>query len=144
MNEGILNPYTIITVLSFLGIFVLVAFFVRRKSVSLKKIINNKKINIIEYSPIRGGYSAIIFSIENEKFFFVGHKSGYSNLVQILKSPTEKSQKFINNKNDFNQNKDISNTLIAKENTNVSSKIETKKPLEQVNISDLLALHKKS
>ena len=144
MNEGILNPYTIITVLSFLGVFVLVAFFVRRKSVSLKKIINNKKINIIEYSPIRGGYSAIIFSVENEKFFFVGHKSGYSNLVQILKSPTEKSQKFINNKNDFNQNKDISNTLIAKENTNVSSKIETKKPLEQVNISDLLALHKKS
>ena len=144
MNESILNPYTIITVLSFLGIFVLVAFFVRRKSVSLKKIINNKKINIIEYSPIRGGYSAIIFSVENEKFFFVGHKSGYSNLVQILKSPTEKSQKFINNKNDFNQNKDISNTLIAKENTNVSSKIETKKPLEQVNISDLLALHKKS
>ena len=64
--------------------------------------------------------------------------------MQILKSPTEKSQKFINNKNDFNQNKDISNTLIAKENTNVSSKIETKKPLEQVNISDLLALHKKS
>ena len=144
MNEGILNPYTIITVLSFLGVFVLVAFFVRRKSVSLKKIINNKKINLIEYSPIRGGYSAMIFSIENEKFFFVGHKSGYSNLVQILKSPTEKSQKFINNKNDFNQNKDISNTLIAKENTNVSSKIETKKPLEQVNISDLLALHKKS
>ena len=43
MNEGILNPYTIITVLSFLGIFVLVAFFVRRKSVSLKKIINNEK-----------------------------------------------------------------------------------------------------
>ena len=144
MNEGILNPYTIITVLSFLGFFVLVAFFVRRKSVSLKKIINNKKINIIEYSPIRGGYSAIIFSVENEKFFFVGHKSGYSNLVQILKSPTEKSQKFINNKNDFNQNEDISNTLIAKENTNASSKVKTKKPLEQVNISDLLALHKKS
>ena len=70
MNEGILNPYTMITVLSFLGIFILVAFFVRRKSVSLKKIINNKKINVIEYSPIRGGYSAIIFSIENEKFFF--------------------------------------------------------------------------
>ena len=133
-----------ITVLSFLCIFILVAFFVRRKSVSLKKIINKKNINVIEYSPIRGGYSAIIFSIENEKFFFVGHKSGHSNLVQILKSPPEKGQKFINNKNDLNENKDISNTLITKENTNVSSKIETKKPLEQVNISDLLALHKKS
>ena len=45
--EYILNPYTIITVLSFLGIFVLVAFFVKRKSVSLKKIIielNNRDI----------------------------------------------------------------------------------------------------
>ena len=144
MNENILNPYTIITVLSFLAIFVLVAFFVRKKSGSLKKIINNKKINVIEYSPIRGGYSAIIFSVENEKFFFVGHKSGNSNLVQILKSPEEKTQKFTNNLNEINKNKEINNTFIEKENVNLSSKIETKKPLEQVNISDLLALHKKS
>ena len=40
--------------------------------------------------------------------------------------------------------KNFSNTLIEKENIPISSKIETKKPLEQVNISDLLALHKKS
>ena len=144
MNESILNPYTIITVLSFLAVFVLVAFFIRKKSSSLKKIINNKKINIIEYSPIRGGYSAIIFSVENEKFFFVGHKSGNSNLVQILTSQEEKVQKTTNDENELNQNNKISNTLIEKENTPISSKIETKKPLEQVNISDLLALHKKS
>ena len=144
MNENILNPYTIITVLSFLAIFVLVAFFVRKKSGSLKKIINNKKINVIEYSLIRGGYSAIIFSVENEKFFLVGYKLGNSNLVQILKSPDEKTQKFTNNLNEINKNKEINNTFIEKENVNLSSKIETKKPLEQVNISDLLALHKKS
>ncbi len=149
MNESILNPYTIITVLSFLAIFVLIAFFIRKKSSSLKKIINNKKINIIEYSSIRGGYSAIIFLVENEKFFFVGHKSGNSNLVQILKSPEEKTQRFKNNLNEINKNEEINNTFvekenIEKENVNVSSKIETKKPLEQVNISDLLALHKKS
>ncbi len=144
MNETILNPYTTITVLSFLAIFVMVAFFVRKKSGSLKKIINNKKINVIEYSPIRGGYSAIIFSVENEKFFFVGHKSGNSNLVQILKSPEEKTQRSTNKFNEFHKNKEINNTIIEKENVNVSSKIETKKPLEQVNISDLLALHKKS
>ena len=144
MNESILNPYTIITVLSFLAIFVMVAFFIRKKSGSLKKIINNKKINIIEYSPIRGGYSAIIFSIENEKFFFVGHKSGNSNLVQILKPSEEKRQKFIKTNDELNKNKEVSNILTEKENLNVSSKIETKKPLEQVNISDLLALHKKS
>ena len=148
MNESILNPYTIITVLCFLAVFVLVAFFIRKKSSSLKKIINNKKINVIEYSPIRGGYSAIIFSVEKEKFFFVGHKSGYSNLAQILTSQEEKVQKTTNDVNELNQNNKISdtlsNTLIEKENTPISSKIETKKPLEQVNISDLLALHKKS
>ena len=144
MNESILNPYTIITVLGFLAVFVLVAFFIRKKSSSLKKIINNKKINIIEYSPIRGGYSAIIFSVEKEKFFFVGHKSGHSNLVQILTSQEEKVQKTNNGVNEINQNNKISDTLIEKENTPISSKVETKKPLEQVNISDLLALHKKS
>ena len=144
MNESILNPYTIITISSFLAVFVLVAFLIRKKSSSLKKIINNKKINVIEYSPIRGGYSAIIFSVEKEKFFFVGHKSGHSNLVQILTSQEEKVQKTTNDINELNQNNKISNTLIEKENTPISSKIETKKPLEQVNISDLLALHKKS
>ena len=144
MNEGILNPYTIITVLSFLAIFVLVAFFVRKKSSSLKKIINDKKINVIEYSPIRGGYSAIIFSVEKEKFFFVGHKSGHSNLVQILTSQEEKVQKTTNDVNELSQNNKISNTSIEKEKIPISSKIETKKPLQQVNISDLLALHKKS
>ncbi len=144
MNENILNPYTIITVLSFLVIFVMVALFIRKKSSSLKKIISNKKINVIEYLPIRGGYSSIIFSVENEKFFFVGHKSGNSNLVQILSSTQEKDKKFVNDINEVNKNKEFSNTLNEKENLKISSKIETKKPLEQVNISDLLALHKKS
>ena len=144
MNETILNPYTIITVVSFLGIFVIIAFFVRKKSGSLKKIINNKKINVIEYSSIRGGFSAIIFSVENEKFFFVGHKSGNSNLVQILRSSEENTQKLSNNLNEINTNKEIHNSSTEKANVNISSKIESKKPLEQVNISDLLALHKKS
>ena len=144
MNESILNSYTIITVLSFLAIFVLVAFLIRKKSSSLKKIINNKKINIIEYSPIRGGYSAIIFSVENEKFFFVGHKSGNSNLVQIIRSEEEKDKQLINKVNVLNKKEEISNTSIEKQNMNISSEIETKKPLEQVNIKDLLALHKKS
>ena len=143
MNENILNPYTIITVLSFLAIFGMIAFFIRKKSGSLKKIIN-KKINIIEYSPIRGGYSAIIFSVENEKFFFVGHKSGNSNLVQILKPSEEQRQKFINTNDELKKNKEFSNFITEKESYKVSSKNESKKPLEQVNISDLLALHKKS
>ncbi len=144
MNESILNPYTIIVVLSFLAVFVLVAFFVRKKSSSLKKIINNKKINVIEYSAVRGGYSAIIFSVENEKFFFVGHKSGNSNLVQILKSQEDKNQNHLNTFKELNENKETSKNSIEKENINISSNYQAKKPLEQVNISDLLALHKKN
>ncbi len=144
MNETILNPYTITTVLIFLAIMVMVAFFVRKKSGSLKKIINDKKISVIENLPIRGGFSAIIFMVENEKFFFIGHKSGNSNLVQIIKSSEEIKQKIINNIDELSKNKEFSNTQTEKEKINFSTKIETKKPLEQVNISDLLALHKKS
>ena len=61
-----------------------------------------------------------------------------------MTSQEEKVQKNDNNLNEFKQNYKTSDTLIEKENTPISSKNETKKPLEQVNISDLLALHKKS
>ena len=105
------------------AICITVAFFVRKKSGSLKKIINNKKINVIEYSAIRGGYSAIIFSVEKEKFFFVGHKSGHSNLVQILTSQEDKVQKTTNTNdvNELNQNNNVSNTFTEKENIPISS-----------------------
>ena len=87
--------------------------------------------------------SSDLFSVENENFFFVGHKSGNSNLVQILR-PEEKGNKFTNKVDDLSKKGEILNNSIEKENMNTSSKIETKKPLEQVNIKDLLALHKKS
>ena len=133
MNE-FLNPYTLTTITLFLTVFVIVGFFIKKKSGSIKKVINNKKINIIEYMPIRGGFSAIIFSINNEEFFFVGHKSGNSNLIQINKS---------NNNTELNTPKitqSITKTHKTPENI---SKESSKKPLERVNISDLLALHKR-
>ena len=133
MNE-FLNPYTLTTITLFLTVFVIVGFFIKKKSGSIKKVINNKKINIIEYMPIRGGFSAIIFSINNEEFFFVGHKSGNSNLIQINKS---------NNNTELNTPKSTqSMTKTDKTPKNISNE-SIKKPLEQVNISDLLALHKK-
>ena len=46
---GMTSFTRIIIVLSFLTICIMIAFFVRKKSASLKKIINNKKINVIEY-----------------------------------------------------------------------------------------------
>mgnify|MGYP001418769812 CR=1 FL=1 len=133
MNE-FLNPYTLITITLFLSVLVIVGFFIKKKSGSIKKVINNKKINIVEYMTVRGGFSAIIFSINNEEFFFVGHKSGNSNLIQINKS---------NNNTELNTPKSTqSMTKTDKTQKNISNE-SIKKPLEQVNISDLLALHKK-
>ena len=133
MNE-FLNPYTLITIILFLSIFVIFGYFIKKKSGSIRKVINNKKINIIEYMPIRGGFSAMVFSINNEEFIFMGHKSGNSNLIQINK--TQKSSDLIIPK----ETKSTIKTDKFKENIKENS---NKKPLEQVNISDLLALHKK-
>ena len=124
--------YTTITIILFLLVFVAIAFIVKKKSKSIKKIIDNKKrINILEFLSVRGGYSAFVFSVNDEQFFFIGHKSGNGNLVQILKS--EKSEKRASS---IEQNQKSDKILDTKKPSN--------KPLEQVNISDLLALHKKS
>ncbi len=123
--------YTALTIALFLTILLAVAYFVKKKSNSIKKIINNKKkINILEFLPIRGGYSAIIFSVNNEEFFFVGHKSGNGNLVQI-------------NKSEKIQEKENLNDLSIQKSKLVEKNKTENKPLQHVNISDLLALHKK-
>ncbi len=124
--------YTTITIILFLLVFVAIAFIVKKKSKSIKKIIDNKKrINILEFLSVRGGYSAFVFSVNDEQFFFIGHKSGNGNLVQILKSENSEKQA-----SSIERNQKSDKILDTKKTSN--------KPLEQVNISDLLALHKKS
>ena len=124
--------YTTITIILFLLVFVAIAFIVKKKSKSIKKIIDNKKrINILEFLSVRGGYSAFVFSVNDEQFFFIGHKSGNGNLVQILKSENSERQA-----SSIERNQKSDKILDTKKTSN--------KPLEQVNISDLLALHKKS
>ena len=88
--------------------------------------------SFLSYEVIVGD-PTIIFSVEKEKFFFVGHKSGYSNLAQILTSQEEKVPKTTNDVNEFNQNSKNSNISIEKEKTPVSSNIETKKYLKKLN-----------
>ena len=124
--------YTTITIILFLLVFVAIAFIVKKKSKSIKKIIDNKKrINILEFLSVRGGYSAFVFSVNDEQFFFIGHKSGNGNLVQVLKSENSEKQA-----SSIERNQKSDKILDTKKTSN--------KPLEQVNISDLLALHKKS
>ena len=134
MTYEVPDIYTIITIISFLIVIIGVAFFVKRKSKSLKKIINNKnKINIVEYLPIRGGFSSYVFSIDNEEFFFIGHKTGNGSLIQIQKSDKAKN----------NHLSSIDNNKVAKDENKSKDVLSSKKPLQHVNISDLLALHKK-
>jgi hypothetical protein len=63
--------------------------------------------------------------------------------VQILQSEAKKDNRFVDNSNNIKNNDDVKIGLSEFKNKKVTPKIETKKPLEQVNISDLLALHKK-
>ena len=131
MNYDFPTIYTALIIVFFLAVLLAVAYFVKKKSNSIKKIINNKKrINIVDFVPIRGGYSAIIFSINNEEFFFVGHKTGNGNLVQIHKS-------------DNREEKENLKGLSVQKNKLVETKKTENRPLQRVNISDLLALHKK-
>ena len=136
MNYAVPDIYTIITIITFLLIIIGIAFFVKSKSKSLKKIIKNKnKINIVEYLPIRGGFSSYVFSIDNEEFFFIGHKTGNGSLIQIQKSDKDKHN-FI----EENQNQNKKNEKGENKSKEI---VSSEKPLQHVNISDLLALHKK-
>ena len=86
---------------------------------------------------LRNGYLAYVLKVGEENFFFVGHKSGRGSLTQInIHSLNEKNTKNINidklSSKNFSQRK-----TLPPEKSNES------KPLQHVNISDLLTAHKK-
>jgi flagellar biogenesis protein FliO len=127
----------IVTIL-FLLVLGVVAFIIKKKSGPLKRIIKNQNnLEVINQLPLRDGHLAYILKVGNENFFFVGHKSGRGSLTQI------------NNLNDTQpQPRKASIDSLTSKNIIPSeklamSKTEDKKPLQHVNISDLLTAHKK-
>ena len=82
--------------------------------------------------PLNNGFLTYVFKVGEEKLFFVGHKSGRGSLVQIDQTKFE-----INNSN-YN----VADKLPSK-NVDIQNKAKISKPLEHVNISDLLSAHKK-
>ena len=127
----------IITIL-FLLVLGVVAFIIKKKSGPLKRIIKNQNnLEVINQLPLRDGHLAYILKVGNENFFFVGHKSGRGSLTQI------------NNLNDTQpQLRKASIDSLTSKNIIPSEKLamgktEDKKPLQHVNISDLLTAHKK-
>ena len=133
MSQSVPDFTTVIVVISFLLVLGIVAFFIKKKSGHLKKII--KKENSFEVTnqmSLNNGFLAYVINVEDEKFFFIGHKSGRGSLMQIDQHKSE-----ISNLN-F---KALEHSSTKKKSLQEKPKIS--KPLQHVNISDLLTAHKK-
>ena len=138
MSQTVPDFTTAIVTIMFLSVMAIVAYVIKLKSGSLKKII--KKQNDLEVSSqltLRNGYLAYVFKVGEENFFFVGHKSGRGSVQQINKTFSEVKN---------NKNLDAENSSQFKNLISDKVEIETnkdKKPLQHVNISDILKAHKK-
>ena len=133
MSQSVPDFTTVIVVISFLVILGVVAFIIKKKSVHLKKIIKKENsLDVINQMPLSNGFLAYVFKIDEEKFFFVGHKSGRGSLTQIDQSKLE-----IDNPNDKAPKQ------LSSKNISLQDKPKVSKPLQHVNISDLLTAHKK-
>ena len=138
MSQTVPDFTTAIVTILFLSVLAIIAYIIKIKSSSLKKIIKKQDdLEISSQLTLRNGYLAYVFKVGNESFFFVGHKSGSGSLEQIKSniSSVEKSNNF-NFESLSNDKPKISNKVI-------SEVTKEKKPLQHVNISDLLTAHKK-
>ena len=129
---------TAIVTILFLFTLAIIAFVIKKKSGPLKKIIKNQNnLEVLNQLSLRNGYLAYVLKVGEENFFFVGHKSGRGSLTQI-------TTKISNVENTKNKNIDkLSSKNIVHNKTSLPEKINESKPLQHVNISDLLTAHKK-
>ena len=133
MSQSVPDFTTVIVVICFLVVLCVIAFIVKKKSGHLKKIIKKENsFEVINQIPLNNGFQAYVFKVDDEKLFFVGHKSGRGSLAQIDQPKSE-----ISNSSHKAQGKLLSKNIPSQEESMVS------KPLEHVNISDLLTAHKK-
>ena len=133
MSQSVPDFTTVIVVLSFLLVLGVIAFIVKKKSGHLKKIIKKENsFEVINQMPLNNGFLAYVFKVDEEKFFFVGHKSGRGTLTQI-----DQPKSKISNLNDKDSGK------LSTKNIPLREKPKISKPLQHVNISDLLTAHKK-
>jgi flagellar biogenesis protein FliO len=138
MSQTVPDFSTAIVTILFLLVLGVIALVVKKKSGPLKRIIKNQNnLEVINQLPLRDGYLAYILRVGNENFFFVGHKSGRSSLTQVNSINDEEPQ--------FKKNKieKLDLNKISPPENKILRKNEEKKPLQHVNISDLLTAHKK-
>jgi len=138
MSQTVPDFTTAIVTILFLLVLGIIAIFIKKKSGPLKKIIKNQNnLEVLNQLSLRNGYLAYVLKVGEENFFFVGHKSGRGSLTQInVNSPSENNSKKINA--DKLSTKNILQSKISS-----PEKSNESKPLQHVNISDLLTAHKK-
>ena len=84
MSQSIPDFTTLVVTISFLLVLGVTAFIIKKKSSHLKKIINKENsLEVINQIALNNGFLAYIFKVGEEKFFFIGHKSGRGSLTQI-------------------------------------------------------------
>ena len=129
---------TAIVTILFLLTLGIIAFVIKKKSGPLKKIIKNQNnLEVLNQLSLRNGYLAYVLKVGEENFFFVGHKSGRGSLTQI-------NTNILNEENTKNKKIDkLSSKNIVHNKISLQEKINESKPLQHVNISDLLTAHKK-
>ena len=129
---------TAIVTILFLLTLGIIALVIKKKSGPLKKIIKNQNnLEVLNQLSLRNGYLAYVLKVGEENFFFVGHKSGRGSLTQI-------NTNILNEDNTKNKKIDkLSSKNIVHNKTSLPEKINESKPLQHVNISDLLTAHKK-
>jgi hypothetical protein len=138
MSQTVPDFTTAIVTILFLLALGIVAFIIKKKSGPIKKIIKNKNnLEVLNQLPLRDGYLAYVLKVGEENFFFIGHKSGRGSLTQI-------NNNSLNNEYTKKINIDeLSSKNILKSKSSLPDKSNEAKPLQHVNISDLLTAHKK-
>ena len=138
MSQTVPDFTTAIVTILFLLALGIVAFVIKKKSGPIKKIIKNQNnLEVLNQLSLRDGYLAYVLKVGEENFFFIGHKSGRGSLTQI-------NNNSLNNENSKKINIDeLSSKNILKPKSSLPDKSNEAKPLQHVNISDLLTAHKK-
>ena len=138
MSQTVPDFTTAIVTILFLLALGIVAFVIKKKSGPIKKIIKNQNnLEVLNQLSLRDGHLAYVLKVGEENFFFIGHKSGRGSLTQI-------NNNSLNNENTKKINIDeLSSKNILKPKSSLPDKSNEAKPLQHVNISDLLTAHKK-
>lgn len=138
MSQTVPDFTTAIVTILFLLALGIVAFVIKKKSGPIKKIIKNQNnLEVLNQLSLRDGYLAYVLKVGEENFFFIGHKSGRGSLTQI-------NNNSLNNEYTKKINIDeLSSKNILKSKSSLPDKSNEAKPLQHVNISDLLTAHKK-